>query len=221
MMSNSKQENFEEAKLIRDQIVALEYLLKQPVSPEEYVSNPNLVSDKRLEAISALQNAIMTYTPLQVNELKRIEMYDIANLQGTSATGAMTVAINGEPNSKWYRHFTIKSKSTPDDVSMMMEMLSRRLRRTDWPYPDLIVLDGGKSQLSIVNKLSEEFSTLPPVVSLAKKEETIIIPQLNNEYKELKLPLDHPGLKLIIHLRDEAHRFSRRLHHKHRAKLIS
>ena len=75
-------------------------------------------------------------------------MYDISNLSGTSATGAMTVAIDGAVTPGEYRHFTIKFKGL-DDVSMMREMLTRRLHN-DWPKPDLIILDGGMTQLSIV-----------------------------------------------------------------------
>ena len=200
MRQAAKIQNFEAASTTRDQLRHLNLLLTQPISPEEYLVNPNLAADKRQEALQSLKAS------LNIWPLKRIEMYDVANLSGTAATAAMTAALDGEVNSKHYRHFTIKT-SGPNDVAMLKETLTRRLKRTDWPRPDLIVLDGGRPQLSIVNS---QFSI--PVIALAKKEE--IIYTLSGE--QIRLAKDHTGLQLLQHLRDEAHRFSRRLHHKHR-----
>jgi len=201
-----KAEDFETAARIRDNLRHMDWILVQPVQPEEYLVNPNLVADKQQEAITALQEILQLKTPLS-----RIEMFDVANLSGAAATAAMTVAIDGEIDSKNYRHFTIKTKSTPDDVAMLQEVLTRRLQRQDWTKPDLIVLDGGKSQLSIVNWPI-------PTVGLAKREEIITLPTTEG-FKEIKLDRRHPGLQLLQRLRDEAHRFSRRLHHKHRQLL--
>ena len=200
-----KNQDFEIAAALRD-------LLHQPISPEEYLVNPNLVADKRQEALLALKK------DLHLWPLDRIEMYDVANLAGTAATAAMTVAIDGEINSGNFRHFTIRTHPPdggPDDVAMMKEVLTRRLKRTDWPLPNLIVLDGGKSQLSIAK--TERIQSYP-VIALAKKEEVITLRQAQG-FAEIKLDRDNPGLQLLQHLRDEAHRFSRRLHHKHRAIL--
>ena len=117
----------------------------------------------------------------------------------------MTVAIDGEITPRNYRHFTLH---TSDDISMMKEVLTRRLK-TDWPTPDLIVLDGGLPQLSVI-------TWNIPTIALAKREEIIYLPNGKN----ISLPKNHPGLLLLMRLRDEAHRFSRRLHHKHRASMI-
>lgn len=204
MQTESKLQNFETAGQLRDKISHLEQILQTPVLPEEYLINPNLVDDKRKEALDALSSALQIETTLS-----RIEMYDIANLSGKDATGAMTVAIGGEPNSKFYRHFTIKGQDTPNDVAMMQEMLERRLKNTDWPKPDLIVLDGGMTQLSITKDIDFPCT----VISLAKQEEIIFKPT----GEQIKLERSNPGLKLLQMLRDEAHRFSRRLHHKHRS----
>jgi excinuclease ABC subunit C len=209
MTEESKNQNFEMAASLRDKIAHLEQLLQNPIPPEEYMINPNLVSDKRSESLDAL--AIALGTPDA--KFTRIEMYDIANLSGKDATGAMTVSVDGQLDSKNYRHFTIKSKDTPDDVGMMKEILDRRLKREDWPKPDLIVLDGGMTQLSITKSLE-----IPvPIISLAKQEEIIFTP----DGKQIKLDKRNPGLQLLQRLRDEAHRFSRRLHHKHRSKNLS
>lgn len=204
MVAASKSQNFEEAARLRDQIKNLEYLLTKPVSADEYIVNPNLIQDKRQDALNALQLAIGNWP------LARIEMYDISNLSGTAATGAMTVAINGALTPSEYRHFTIHPAAAgPNDVMMMKEMLERRLKRADWPKPDLIILDGGKSQLSSV-------AWDIPTFGLAKQNEIIYDIRGN----EIKLDRTNPGLQLLQQLRDEAHRFSRRLHHKHRRIII-
>jgi excinuclease ABC subunit C len=208
MEEASKNQEYETAASLRDKINSLELLLQRPVNPDEYLINPNLVSDKRQESLDALMTALNT----EHKSLHRIEMYDISNLSGKDATGAMTVAIDGEVTPKFYRHFTIRSKDTPDDVTMMKEMLTRRLKRKDWPFPNLIVLDGGKSQLSIANSLDAKC----PIFGLAKRDEIIF----TQDGKEIKLDQDNPGLQLLQRLRDEAHRFSRKLHHKHRAKTV-
>jgi len=197
----SKAHNFEKAGIFRDKLKNLEYLLLKPVMADEYIVNPNLVDDKRQEALENLK--------VLGNNLHRIEMFDISNLSGTSATGAMTVAIDGQITPHEYRHFTIKIIDTPNDVMMLKEMLERRLKRIDWPKPDLIILDGGKPQLSIVNWDI-------PTFGLAKQEEIIFDVSGN----QIKLDRTNPGLQLLQRLRDEAHRFSRRLHHKHRSATI-
>ncbi len=190
--------DFETAAALRD-------LLHQPTPPEEYVTNPNLLADRRQEALQSLRST-MNYEPITNNPLHRIECFDVANLSGSAVTGAMTVAINGQLSPQHYRHFTLSSGN--DDVARLKEMLTRRLK-TDWPTPDLLVLDGGKSQLSIVN-----WSI--PTIALAKNEEIIY----TTDGQKIKLDRRHPGLQLLQRLRDEAHRFSRRLHHKHRSAII-
>ncbi len=212
MASYSQQLQYEKAGQIKSQLDALEHLLHIPVAPDEYLANPNLVQDKRQESLDQLLIALAPYIKLE--NLRRIELYDNAHLAGTAATAAMTVALDGEVSPKHYRHFTIRTTTEPDDVSMMAEVLSRRLKHTDWPTPDLIVLDGGKTQLTAYPDSSI------PVIGLAKRFETLIIPHAG-EYIEIQLDLKNSGLQLLQRLRDEAHRFSRKLHHKHRAKLIT
>jgi excinuclease ABC subunit C len=214
MQDLSKDQKFEEAAKVRNQIQSLDYLLTKPIGPEEFLVNPNLTEDKRQESMDALKTALEEQG-LKINSVSRIEMYDIANLSGKSATAAMTVAVEGEVNSKYYRHFKIKTLNEPNDVGMMQEVLTRRLKRTDWPTPDLIVLDGGKAQLSIGPHLNSPI----PIIALAKKQEIITVPTLQG-FIEIQLERTHPGLKILQNLRDEAHRFSRRLHHNYRGDTI-
>ncbi len=166
---------------------------------------------------------------------KRIEGYDISNIQGRQASGAMVVFVDGRPQPASYRLFNIKLKQTPDDFAMMREVLRRRLLRmlTDdkWAEaPDLILLDGGKGQLSSVlavrDGLMEDpsFSTeqresleLLRIAALAKREETLVTKD-NGEFCEVKLDETDPGLSLLIAVRDEAHRFCLKQHRARRQK---
>jgi len=170
---------------------------------------------------------------------QRIEGYDISNIQGRQAAGAMVVFKQGRPEPSEYRLFNIRLKATPDDFAMMQEVLRRRLLRmlTDerWAkVPDLILLDGGKGQLSAVMGLVEElardpsFSTeqvellaQPHIIALAKREETIVTAQPKDngfEFTETHLSESDPGLSLLIRVRDEAHRFCLQQHRKRRQR---
>ncbi len=208
MTAASRSQDFEKATAARDHLRALDLLLTTPISPDEFITNPNLSADLRQAAVASLGQLLKIPPP------RRIEMYDNAHLRGTAAASAMTVALDGEVLPRLYRHFTIKSAQTDSDVAMMAEILTRRLKHSEWPSPDLIVLDGGRPQLSAVKALSHI-----PLISLAKRQETLIVP-VGDTYEEIHVPTSHPGLQLLMRLRDEAHRFSHRLHHLHRHLVV-
>ncbi len=138
---------------------------------------------------------------------KRIECYDIAHLHGQDTVGAMAVSINGAPAKKHYRLFKIKYTPGINDMANLAEIIIRRLKHPDWPLPDLIVLDGGKPQLSIVQKSLKQLPSAQtiPLIALAKKQEQIFLP---NKSTPLILPLNSAPLLLLRHLRDEAHRLA-------------
>ncbi len=149
----------------------------------------------------------------------RIEGFDIANIQGTDPTGSCVVFKNGEPYNKRYRMFKIRVKETPDDYAMMREVIYRRyfgvLERRD-VLPDLILVDGGKGQLKMALAALKELGLeYLPVAALAKKEE-IMYTQENSE--GIHLELGSEGLHLVQRIRDEAHRFAQKYHHKLREK---
>ena len=154
----------------------------------------------------------------------RIECYDISHIQGTNTVASMVVFQNGLPKKTAYRKFKIKStEGKPDDFLSMKEVLSRRLARLGepkWEKPDLIIIDGGKGQLSSVMKIVEELNI--PIgkggidfVSLAKREEEVFLP---NQSKSILLPKDSNALYLIQRIRDEAHRFAITFHRDLRTK---
>lgn len=134
--------------------------------------------------------------------VKRIETYDISNLSGTNPSGAMVVATNGRIDKKEYRLFNIKSLSTPDDPAMLAEMVLRRMKHDDWPQPDLIIVDGGKSQIRAIKKI------LPSrirVIGLAKNPDRLV-------GTDKALNIESSAGRLLVQLRDEAHRFGRKQH---------
>ncbi len=94
---------------------------------------------------------------------------------------------------------------------MIEEVLKRRFFHKDWLYPDLLVIDGGKPQVSKATDVLKERELSIPIIGLAKRQEEIII-RKDNVYHILRLPLTHPGIQILQQIRDEAHRFAKRYH---------
>ncbi len=144
---------------------------------------------------------------------RRIEAYDISNIQGTSAVGSMVVFEKGKPRPDHYRRFKIKTVAGANDFAMLQEVLRRRFKRasredssdTSWAQPDLLLIDGGKGQLNSVLEVLKETGTDVPAIGLAKEHEEIFQP---GKKKPLVLPRNSAGLQLLQRLRDEAHRFA-------------
>lgn len=218
-----KQERFEDAQIVQKQLASLSYITQPFRQAFEYDVNPNLTSDLRRKEVDELASALQL-GGVNVTSLSKIECYDISNIQGTNATGSMVVFVNGEKDSNLYRKYKIRRESTPDDFASMEEVLSRRLRHTEWEYPDLLVVDGGKGQVSAALKALAKYNQHIPIIGLAKREETIIIPKIANgksqmeTFTEVSLSKDSPGLILLRRIRDEAHRFAITYHRKLRAK---
>ncbi|MFW9899150.1 MAG: excinuclease ABC subunit UvrC [Candidatus Thorarchaeota archaeon] len=148
-----------------------------------------------------------------------IEGFDISNIEGTDATGSLVYFLEGNPYYKNYRYFKIRSKSTPDDVAMMKEVIKRRYTKAlerNWELPDLIIVDGGKGQLNAAVSILKHLGIQNiPTIGLAKKLEEIFVP---GEKKPIVLSKNSSVLKLFQRVRDEAHRFAVKLHKKQRAK---
>jgi len=219
MKSASKKEEFEKAAKLRDIIKKFEYLTINTSKIDSFVENPLLIED----IISKSLDNLLKYFPNLKEYPERIECYDISNLSGKEATASMTVALNGRLTNREYRRFKIKFKNTPDDYSMMQEVLKRRFKRAliddSWKLPNLLVLDGGKGQLSAGNQVLKEMGIDVAMISLAKREE-ILIYMDGDEFVEVKLDRTDESLKLIQRLRDEAHRFAKKYHHQLRVKKL-
>ncbi|MEH1898314.1 MAG: excinuclease ABC subunit UvrC [Nostoc sp.] len=160
----------------------------------------------------------------------RIEGYDISHIQGSNAVASQVVFIDGLPAKQHYRHYKIKNPTVTaghsDDFASLAEVIGRRFRKygedpqltrlgnPDWP--DLIMIDGGKGQLSSVIAVLQEMNLLEDlrVVSLAKQREEIFLP---GESKPLTTDAEQPGVQLLRRLRDEAHRFAVTFHRQQRS----
>jgi excinuclease ABC subunit C len=190
-----------------------------------------LVDTHRQEqALTELQTALDLPQPLN-----RIECYDISNTQGTAAVGSMVVFEKGVPKKNLYRRFNIRSVSGPDDFASMEEVLTRRFKRwkaaqdgqeapgkkPDLSFtllPDLLIVDGGKGQLSRAVTVLEQFELFGklPVAGLAKQNEELFVP---GRPASILLPRQSQGLYLIQRIRDEAHRFAITSHRQQRTKI--
>jgi len=156
------------------------------------------------------------------NDPYHIEGFDISNIQGTDTVASMVVFKNGRPSKQDYRRFKIKTVEGPDDFSSMKEVVERRyarLLREDRKLPDLILIDGGKGQLSAAYEILELLGIEDlPIIGLAKKEEEIFRP---GESEPIALPHHTPTLQLLQRVRDEAHRFAVSYHRKLRSRRLT
>jgi excinuclease ABC subunit C len=185
--------------------------------------------NRQTGALTELQEALNLPEPPN-----RIECYDISTTQGVASVGSMVVFEQGTPNKKLYRRFNIKSVLGQDDFASMEEVLERRFRRwkasqeevkkvgkkPDLAFsilPDLLLVDGGKGQLSRAIKILDDFNLTDrvPVAGLAKQEEELFIP---GEHESIYLDRHSQGLYLVQRIRDEAHRFAITGHRKRRQK---
>ena len=192
----------------------------------------NLLENAKLKKMAQIRddfNEVGSYLAekLQLKNFpNRIECYDISHIQGTNTVASMVVFQNGLPKKTAYRKFKVKStEGKPDDFMSMKEVLTRRLSRLGepkWEKPDLIIIDGGKGQLSSVMQIVEEMGIKIgeggiDFVSLAKREEEVFLP---NQSTSILLPRDSNALYLIQRIRDEAHRFAITFHRDLRSKQI-
>ncbi len=188
---------------------AIEYLEKS-VDKIKHKDDMTIVACSRLQEILKLK----AYP-------KRMECYDISNISGTDKVGSMVVFVDGEPARDLYRRFTIKTVEGSNDFASLQEVLRRRLAKLGTPdessfkRPDLIIIDGGKGQLSAIKAVFEEFNCDIDLISLAKREEEIYT--TTDEYPVALDKRDYV-LKLLQRIRDEAHRFAITYHRTIRNK---
>ena len=145
----------------------------------------------------------------------RIECFDNSHLMGTNTVASMVVFRDGKPDKAAYRHYRIRSEADGDDLIAMREVLTRRLS-ANGELPDLLVLDGGKTQLNVgIEVLSELNLSHIPICALAESDELIYLPEQDDP---IRIPKNSAPLHLIERLRDEAHRFAISYHRNLRSK---
>jgi excinuclease ABC subunit C len=198
-----KERNFEAASKVRDQIRAIGALYSGTGDVNYYKESEQL------------QRALGL--PVRPN---RIEAFDISNIMGNQAVGSMVSFFNGKPDKNNYRRFRIKTVSGIDDFQMIAEVVRRRygrLKMENAVFPDLVLIDGGKGQLSAACGELEKLDADIPIISLAKQEEEVFLPKRRNS---IILEKDSLGLQLLQRVRDEAHRFALSYHRLLRTKNI-
>ncbi len=205
MKAASKNLNYEEAAACRDLISALEQMgerIKVSKYDEEKLEHKLAVSAKLKELTRVLKSPVL---------INHIEAFDNSHLFGKEAVGAMVCFIDGEKYKAHYRRFKIKAqmKATgADDFLMMKECVLRRLNQlknlAPEKRPQLFLIDGGKGQLNFAAQAIKEAGLDIQIISLAKKEEEIFLPNRSNS---LRLPKNSPALRLLQEIRDEVHRF--------------
>lgn len=257
MNQASKNQKYEQAAKLRDQMRNLEYFMQKvrvEYGDDEYIVKE--INDERsfeglVELVTALNKKITAiksnneqisdinsvqdkkepftestnYPILQENGF-RIECYDISNISGKYAVGSMIVFENGVSKKSDYRKFKIREIDSPNDYKMMMEVLGRRLKYLTQPEehkknssfnakPDLIIIDGGKGQLSSAKRVIDELGLDIIVVGLAKRNEEIFMPE---DSRPIVFADNSQTKFLIQRVRDEAHRFAITYHRKLRSK---
>jgi excinuclease ABC subunit C len=211
MRQAAKGEKYELAADMRDKIASVEHILKHAsVLETEPAAKNNAYHLNR-----ALINLFGPNT-----SIRRSEAYDISNISGNDATGSMVVFDRGIPQKSEYRISNIKTVQGANDVAMHREALARRLRHTEWPYPDLIVMDGGKPQLNAARAVLREYTDTKDIIltALAKREEELFIAG-----RALPVRLDTlppVAANFFKHIRDESHRFAKKQHHRLRKKAL-
>ncbi|MEX0919844.1 MAG: excinuclease ABC subunit UvrC [Candidatus Saccharimonadales bacterium] len=209
----AKNKNYELAAKLRDQLNNLLSLQRQHLFSQE-----ELFDLSRDQALIDLQNL------LNLKQIpRRIECYDISHTQGTNNVASMVVFSSGVPDRSEYRKFKMRLLGN-DDYAHMQEVITRRLKYWDkWPNPDVLVIDGGKGQVRAAIKAIKTTTIDVPVIGLAKRYEEIVIPESSQDdqgdsFKILRLDRTSHLLKLLQHIRDEAHRFAVTYHSQLRLK---
>jgi excinuclease ABC subunit C len=207
--------NFEKAARLRDEVAALEKLelrgdVDRDVQPEVFQIDPK-------KGLTGLRKVLgLKDTP------RTIEGVDIAHLGGRDTVASLVAFLDGLPFKPGYRRYRIRTVQGVDDFASMREVISRRFKRLNAEngvFPDILLIDGGKGQLSAAMDAFAAIGVKPPtVISLAKQEEEIFRP---GESEPLRLSRHSAALRLLQYVRDEAHRFAQHYHHILRRRKLS
>jgi len=227
MKEASNNLNYEKAAKIRDKVKSIEAILKGQEINIYRGDNENRYLLKKVEEVEEdeIKNGRMSIIDLKeklsLEKLpERIEAFDISNIQGKLSVGSLVVFEKGRPKKEDYRRFRVKKVKGIDDYAMLQEVTERRYKRLlseGKRFPDLILVDGGKGQLSEVKKILNNFNLEIPIISIAKKEEEIFKPEV---HMPIILPSNSTALFLLQRIRDEAHRFAVTYHRNIRSKEV-
>lgn len=205
--------DFECAAGLRDTLAMLDRAIRQHA---RVAPTPRMQQEAAHEGLESLRQLLGLPAAPHV-----IEAFDISNISGTFAVASMVCAVDGIPTPRRYRRFRIRTVSGSNDPAMMAEVIQRRIRglqETRAPFPDLILVDGGITQLKAARaSLAERGASTIPSAGLAKRYEEIVT---GEREPPLRLPLDSPALNVLRCLRDEAHRFAITYHRELRNRRL-
>lgn len=210
MAKASAKQDFEQAAFLRDKIEMLEKMMEGKGNLARTPS-PRLLSE-----VAELQKALkLEQQPM------RIECFDISNIQGSNIVGSLVTFLGGLPLKKDYRRFKVQSlKGKPNDVQAIYEVVFRRYSGSlakKMELPDLVMVDGGLAQANAAERALAAAEVDRPVIGLAKREEEIYRP---GRSQPLRLPREAAALRLLMRIRDEAHRFAIAFHRAKRQKTL-
>jgi excinuclease ABC subunit C len=216
MRAAAEAREYERAASLRDLVLALDQTHANATRDRRFLRGDPMKSAAPAEALRLLATAVGLPGPPRV-----LECFDISHISGVFVVASLVRFVNGLPDKSGYRLFRIRGDIGNDDFRAMEQVVGRRYRRLyaeRRPLPDLIVIDGGKGQVHSAMKafLAHEIPALP-LIGLAKREESIVFP---GGLPDLRLPPHSPALRLLQHLRDEAHRFANTYNAKLRSKKI-
>lgn len=219
MKEASASQDFETALSIRQGIERFNRFITNHSFTDRHFSYND--SSEKLASLRSILSPLFS----NLESLSRIECYDASNSAMHDSTVSMTVMTDGLLDNGQYRRFKIKNPHTRSDFDRLDEAMTRRLKNTTWPKPNLIVIDGGVPQLRRLQRIFDKQEYPPLYLGIAKHPDRLILPgdsRKVSNYIILKLPTDHPGLQLLEQLRDEAHRFAnsyRKILERKRTKL--
>lgn len=199
MNQAARQQQYEEAAKLRNKLFALKTLEKQV-----------LFGDREILDISKDNGLVGLGELLGIEPPKRIEGFDISHMQGTDNVASMVVFMAGVPDKSQYRKFKLRLPGN-NDFAHMDEAISRRLSEKNikaWGLPNLFLIDGGKGQVSAAQAAMRRCGHDIPMIGLAKRYEEVIVPKADKQYDVVRLPHSNDGLKLLMRIRDESHRFA-------------
>ncbi len=206
---------FEQAGLLKNQLRFLENLTTYTQADELIKTAETITTEFQKEA-DDLQTVLKDFFPT-LNKIEKIEAYDISNFQGSFAVGSQIVFVNGLPEKSLYKRYKIRTVQGISDVAMLVEILRRRLKHREWPFPDLILIDGGAAQLHAGLKIQAQLKTNIPMIGLAKRLEQVVV---KTKDKFIVIKVSSQALNLLKRVRDEAHRFALS-YHRWRFKLLT
>lgn len=207
MKQAAKDHDYEEAARLRDQLAALYRIHDIALLNESFFEDAG--TDKFVPFTPATISAEDRKTQKESNDLVRIEGYDISNLGATGKVGSMVVFVHGEPDKRKYRRFRIKTVEGQSDVDCLAEVLERRLNHVEWPLPVLFLIDGGKPQVNRAQQILRDRNIAVPVVGIAKGPERKRNDFIFGDTKTRDvIRWVSENQRLLIKVRDEAHRFA-------------